>query len=111
MAEYHSREKGSRLEDAVRYSLNQKPRLTAFLNDGEIPISNNMAENTIRPFTLGRKDWVPCDMVKGAESSAIVYSLFESAKANGVEPFAYLQHVFCNCLTWEKLIHTRNWIP
>ena len=86
-------EKGSKLEEAVRYSLNQKPQLTAFLNDGEIPISNNLAENAIRPFTLGRKNWLFCDTVKGAESSAIVYSLVESAKANGVEPFAYLQNV------------------
>ena len=58
-----------------------------------MPISNNLAENTIRPFTLGRKNWLFCDTTKGAEASAIVYSLVESAKANGVEPFAYLQHV------------------
>ena len=58
-----------------------------------MPISNNLAENAIRPFTLGRKNWLFCDTAKGAEASAIVYSLVESAKANGVEPFAYLQHV------------------
>lgn len=86
-------EKGSKLEEAVRYSLNQKQPLTAFLNNGEVPISNNLAENAIRPFTLGRKNWLFCDTTKGAEASAIVYSLVESAKANGVEPFAYLQHV------------------
>ena len=86
-------EQGSKLEEAVRYSLNQKQRLTAFLDNGEIPISNNLAENAIRPFTLGRKNWLFCDTPKGAESSAIVYSLVESAKANGIEPFAYLQHV------------------
>lgn len=82
-------EKGSKLEEAVRYSLNQKQPLTAFLNNGEVPISNNLAENAIRPFTLGRKNWLFCDTTKGAEASAIVYSLVESAKANGVEPFAY----------------------
>mgnify|MGYP002763377634 FL=1 len=86
-------EKGSKLEEAVRYSLNQKQQLTAFLGNGEVPISNNLAENAIRPFTLGRKNWLFCDTTKGAEASAIVYSLVESAKANGVEPFAYLQHV------------------
>ena len=74
-------------------SLNQKQPLTAFLNNGEVPISNNLAENAIRPFTLRRKNWLFCDTTKGAEASAIVYSLVESAKANGVEPFAYLQHV------------------
>lgn len=86
-------EKGSKLEEAVRYSLNQKQQLTAFLSNGEVPISNNLAENAIRPFTLGRKNWLFCDTTKGAEASAIMYSLVESAKANGVEPFAYLQHV------------------
>ena len=86
-------EKGSKLEEAVRYSLNQKQQLTAFLSNGEVPISNNLAENAIRPFTLDRKNWLFCDTTKGAEASAIVYSLVESAKANGVEPFAYLQHV------------------
>ena len=86
-------EKGSKLEEAVRYSMNQKQRLCAFLNNGEVPISNNLAENAIRPFTLGRKNWLFCDTSKGAEASAVVYSLVESAKANGIEPFAYLQHV------------------
>ena len=86
-------EKGSKLEEAVRYSLNQKQHLMAYLDNGEIPISNNLAENAIRPFTLGRKNWLFCATPKGAEASAIVYSLVESAKANGIEPFAYLQHV------------------
>lgn len=86
-------EKGSKLEDAVRYSLNQKQQLMAFLDHGEVPISNNLAENAIRPFTLGRKNWLFCDTPKGADASAVVYSLVESAKANGIEPFAYLQHV------------------
>ena len=76
----------------MRYSLNQKQQLTAFLSNGEVPISNNLAENAIRPFTLDRKNWLFCDTTKGAEASAIVYSLVESAKADGVEPFAYLQH-------------------
>ena len=53
----------------------------------------NLAENAIRPFTLGRKNLLFCDTPKGAEASAVVYSMVESAKANGVEPFAYLQRV------------------
>ena len=93
MAEYPASEKGSKLEDAVRYSLNQKQQLMAFLDYGEVPVSNNLAENAIRPFTLGRKNWLFCDTPKGADASAVVYSLVESAKANGIEPFAYLQHV------------------
>ena len=83
-------EKGSKLEDAVRYSLNQKQALCAFLDYGDVPISNNLAENAIRPFVIGRKNWLFCNSVKGAESSAIVYSLVETAKANGIDPYEYL---------------------
>ena len=81
---------GSKLEDAVKYALNQEKYLRAFLNNGEVEISNNFAENAIRPFVIGRKNWLFSDTVKGAKSSAIVYSLIETAKANGVEPYAYL---------------------
>ena len=55
-----------------------------------MPISNNLAENAIRPFVVGRKNWLFCDTVKGAESSAIVCSLVETAKANGIDPYHYL---------------------
>lgn len=83
-------EKGSKLEDAVRYSLNQKEALCAFLDHWDVPLSNNLAENAIRPFAVGRKNWLFCDTVKGAESSAIVYFLVETAKANGIDPYDYL---------------------
>jgi len=81
---------GSKLEDAVKYALNQEKHLRAFLNNGEVEISNNFAENAIRPFVIGRKNWLFSDTVKGAKSSAIVYSLIETTRANGVEPYAYL---------------------
>ena len=58
-----------------------------------ICISNNFAENAIRPFVIGRKNWLFSDTVKGAKSSAIIYSLIETAKANGVEPYTYLMLV------------------
>mgnify|MGYP004630727135 CR=1 FL=1 len=86
-------EKGSKLEEAVRYSLNQKQQLCAFLDNGEVPISNNLAENVIGSLCGIAEQPVLSAKGKGAEASAIVYSLVESAKANGVEPFAYLQHV------------------
>ena len=60
------------------------------LDSPEVPISNNLAENAIRPFVVGRKNWLFCDSVKGAQSSAIVYSIVETAKANGLEPYDYL---------------------
>ena len=58
-----------------------------------MPISNNLAENAIRPFVVGRKNWLFSDTPRGAESSAIVYTLVETAKANGVEPSAYMRFV------------------
>ena len=81
---------GSKLEDAVKYALNQEKYLRAFLDNDEVEISNIFAENAIRPFVIGRKNRLFSDTVKGAKSSAIVYSLIETAKANGVEPYAYL---------------------
>ena len=123
LEEYYARlntvraEKGSKLEEAVRYSLNQKQHLMAFLHNGEVPISNNLAENTIRPFTLRQKNWLFCDTPKGAEASAIVYSLVESAKANGIEPFVYLQHVlvqlpyFGKSHSHEELELLMPWAP
>jgi len=93
-------ESGSKLEAAVNYSKNQKQYLIAFLNHKEVDISNNLAENSIRPFVIGRKNWLFCDTVKGADSSAIVYSLVESAKANGINPYDYLLRV----LTFMPLI-------
>ena len=61
-----------------------------FVDYGDVPIPQNLAENAIRPFTVGRKDWLFCDSVKGAEASAVVYSLVETAKANGLDPYDYL---------------------
>lgn len=81
---------GSKLAEAVAYAQNQKPYLSAFLEYGEVDISNNFAENAIRPFAVGRKNWLFSDTTKGAESSAIVYTLVETAKANGLDPYTYL---------------------
>ena len=57
-------------------------------------IDNNRCENAIRPFVVGRRDWLFSDTVKGAQSSANLYSLIETAKANALEPYAYLRRVF-----------------
>lgn len=81
---------GSKLAEAVTYAQNQRPYLSAFLDHGEVDISNNFAENAIRPFAVGRKNWLFSDTTKGAESSAVVYTLVETAKANGLDPHAYL---------------------
>ena len=84
----------SLLGKALHYTLNLWPQLTVYLKDGAIPIDNNAAENAIRPFVIGRKNWLFSGSPKGAHASATLYSLIESAKANDLEPRAYLTYVF-----------------
>jgi hypothetical protein len=84
----------SRLGKAVHYTLGQWPKLTVFLTHGDVPMHNNRCENAIRPFVVGRKGWLFSDTVNGAVASANLYSLVETCKANGIEPFAYLSHLF-----------------
>ena len=86
-------EKGSKLEDAVRYSLNQKQALCAFLDHGDVPISNNLAENAIRPFVVGRKNWLFCDSVKGAESMPSSTRWWKQRRPTALS----LMNIFCWC--------------
>jgi hypothetical protein len=79
---------------ALGYLASQWPKLTVFLEDGEIPIHNNLAENKIRPFVIGRKNWLFSDTVAGAHTSAALYSLIETAKANDLDPMIYLHWLF-----------------
>jgi len=82
------------LGKALHYLHHQWPRLIGYLEDGRYPIDNNRAENAIRPFAIGRKNWLFSNSVAGVKASANLYSLIETAKANGVEPYQYLRHVF-----------------
>jgi transposase len=79
---------------ALTYLHGQWEKLIRYLDDGRLPIDNNLVENAIRPFALGRKAWLFADTVNGAKASANLYSLIETAKANGLEPYAYLRYVF-----------------
>ena len=79
---------------AVQYALNEKRYLYGFLADPGIEISNNRAENAIRPFVVGRKNWLFSDSPKGAEASAMLYSLLVSAKMNGLNAEEYLVRLF-----------------
>ena len=81
------------LGDAMTYALNQREYLCAFLDHGEIEISNNQVENAIRPFVVGRKGWLFSDTPEGAEATAIVYSLMETAKANYLRLEDYIHHL------------------
>ena len=77
--------------DGLAYSLNQEKHLKMFLRDGEIPIDNSASERAIRPFTVGRKNWMMLNTPKGAQSSAILYSIAETAKANNLKPYEYFR--------------------
>lgn len=79
---------------ALGYLNNQWPCLIRYVEDGRLEIDNNGIENAIRPFVIGRKGWLFSDSVRGVKSSANLYSLIETAKANGLEPFAYLKYLF-----------------
>ena len=82
------------LGKAVGYCLNQWDKLERYLNDGRLKIDNNLIENAIRPFVLGRKNWLFSGNPRGAKASATLYSLIETAKANGLEPYHYLRFLF-----------------
>lgn len=84
----------SKTSEALTYAQNQKEGLMNYLKDGNCSISNNLAENCIRPFTIGRKNWLFSGSPKGAAASATVYSIIETAKANGLNPFKYLKFIF-----------------
>lgn len=79
---------------ALHYLDKQWSRLIGCLDDGRVEIDNNLAENAIRPFVIGRKAWLFSDTPAGADASARLYSLIETAKANRLEPYAYLRHIF-----------------
>ena len=109
--------KGSALGKAVTYAKNQNPYMENYLLDGRCSLSNNAAENAIRPFTVGRKNWLFADTPNGASASAAIYSLVETAKANGLNVYAYLQHLllYMPDTEWqrypEELDELMPWAP
>jgi len=84
----------SALGKAMNYTHKQWDKLIVYTQDGRLRIDNNLIENAIRPFVIGRKNWLFCDTVAGANASANLYSLIETAKANNTEPYTYLKTVF-----------------
>ena len=79
---------------AVQYAKNEKKYLYTFLENPDIPIDNNLAERTVKPFVIGRKNWLFSTSPKGAEASAMIYSIINTAEANGLSPRDYLTDVF-----------------
>lgn len=81
----------SALGKAITYALNQETYLRVFLEDGDVPMDNNASERAIRGFCIGKKNWQVIDTINGAKSSAIIYSIAETAKANNLKPYEYFE--------------------
>jgi len=90
----HSVTPGSLLGKALHYLEAQWPKLIRYVEHGAWPVDNNLCENAIRPFVVGRRNWLFADTVAGANASANIYSLIETCKANGVDPYRYLVALF-----------------
>ncbi|MCM1525549.1 MAG: IS66 family transposase [Ruminococcus sp.] len=81
---------------AVNYALNQRETFMTFLENPKLELSNNAAERAVKPFVIGRKNFLFCNTAGGANSSAVIYSIIETAKENGLKPFEYLEFLFDN---------------
>ena len=99
------------LRKAMGYLHNQWEGLVRFCDDGRYGIDTNPVENAIRPFAVGRRNWLFADTVAGANASARLYSLTECAKANGLEPYAYLRHVFTELPKAQSLAEVEALLP
>jgi len=91
-----------KLGEALAYLTKQWPKLARYIEDGRLEIDTNLAENAIRPFARGRRVWLFGETVSAAKASALFYSLVETAKANGLEPYAYLRRLF------DRLPHAKT---
>ena len=85
--------KSGKAREAFTYALNQEPYLRVFLENGDVPMDNNASERAIRGFCIGKKNWEMIDTVHGASASAIIYSISETAKANGLKPYEYFEYL------------------
>jgi len=95
----------------MEYTLNQWDCLVGYCERGDLNISNALAENAIRPFAIGRRAWLFADTSHGARASATCYSLIETAKANGLEPSAYIKYVLEHIATADTLEKLESLLP
>lgn len=87
---------------AIGYALGQWDYMLHYVDDGRLAIDNNIAEREIKAFVIGRKNWLFADSVDGAYANAVMYSFVQTAKANGLDPYEYLYHIF------ERMPYMRN---
>ena len=93
IAQRHRVHDGSAISKALDYSLKRWAALSRYLDDGAIPIDNNWAENQIRPWALGRKNWLFAGSLRSGKRAAAIMSLIQSARFNGHDPYSYLKDV------------------
>ena len=93
----------------INYALNQKETLMTFLEDPRLELTNNAAERAVKPFVIGRKNWLFCNTSGGANSSAVIYSIIETAKENGLKPFEYLEFLFENIRMGNDITEFMPW--
>lgn len=86
-------DRSSLIGDAILYTLNQEPYLRRYLDDGHLSIDNNSAERAVKNFAVGRRNWLFAKSIRGADASAVVYSITETALLNGLKPYVYLTYV------------------
>ena len=105
--------RGSRMDKAVTYIRNRRPYLTTYLEDGRCSFSNNASERNVKSYVIGRKNWLFSDTPKGADSSVLVYTMVETARANGVNVYYYLRFLLEKCaasrMTDEELELLAPW--
>ena len=108
----HENEVGTeKLREAFIYVLNQEKYLRVFLTDGDVPMDNNASERAIRGFCVGKKNWQMIDTINGAKSSAIIYSIAETAKANHLKPYEYFEYLLTEIpkhMGWNRPILFRR---
>jgi transposase len=99
---FKAQKHGGTIAKAFVYLNNQFSKLIVYLEDGKLNIDNNGAENHVRPIALGRKNWLFATSVKGAYAIATWYSIIETAKANGLEPYFYLKYLLTEFPIWQS---------
>jgi len=96
---------------AVHYSLRQWQKLSRYSEDGNLPIDNNRAERAIKPFVIGRKNWMFSNTSNGAEASATLYGIIETAKANDIDPLDYVRHLLTEIPKRESIDDMSDLMP
>ena len=95
--------------DAILYTLNQEVYLRRYLEDGHLSIDNNSAERALKNFAVGRRNWLFAKSVRGADASALVYSITETALLNHLKPYAYLKLIYwMNSEKWGLFLKRKN---